>query len=161
MLCLSDADFTFDKEKEEQYINFICEHTIPLGEKISTNCDALTHAINMGDFEATSMMNVLTFTLDYLTDVYFLKRTFNRFCRCTDTLPADVTGETVIGVAISQIDAFISQAEMGIHSLSDSLFGIRMMNKITANEFSTARKMIADIKELFDKHRELNWYGKI
>lgn len=158
---LSDADFTFDKEKEEQYINFICEHTIPLGEKISTNCDALTGSINEGNFEATSMMNVLAFTLDYLTDVYFLKRTFNRFCRCTDTPPADVTGETVIGVAISQIDSFISQAEIGIDSLSDSLFGIRMMNKITANEFSTARKLIADIKELFDKHRELNWYGRL
>ena len=106
-------------------------------------------------------MNVLTFTLDYLTDVYFLKRTFNRFCKCTDIPPADVTGETVIGVAISQIDSFISQAEIGIDSLSDSLFGIRMMNKITANEFSAARKLIADIKDLFDKHRELNWYGRI
>lgn len=157
---LSDADFSFDKEKEEQYINFICEHTIPLGEKISANCDSLTRAINEGNFEATSMINVLTFTSDYLSDVYFLKRTFNRFCRCTDTPPADVTGETVIGVAISQIDSFISQAEIGINALSDSLLGIRAMNKITANEFSAARKMIANIKELFEKHCELNWYGQ-
>ena len=34
---LTDDDFPFDKEKEERYIKFICEHTVPLGEKISAN----------------------------------------------------------------------------------------------------------------------------
>lgn len=156
---LTDEDFVFDKEKEERYIKFICEHTIPLGEKISDNCNTLTNAMKEGNFESTSMMNVLTFTLDYLSDVYFLKRTFNRFCRCTNTSTSEVTGDTKIGIAISQIDSFISQSEIGVNKLDDSLVNIRIMNKITSNEFEVAKKIIADIKEMFEKHREVKWYG--
>lgn len=157
---LTEEDFAFDKEQEERYIKFICEHTVPLGEKISANCNALTDAINEGNFEPTFMMNVLTFTLDYLSDVYFLKSTFNRFCRCTNTPVSEVTGETQIGIAITQMDHFISQSETGVTTIDNSLIGLRIMNKITSNEFSEAKKFIADIKEMLEKHRELNWYGR-
>ena len=157
---LTEVDFVFDKEKEEQYINFICEHTVPLGEKISINCNTLTNAISNGSFDSTSMMNVLTFTLDYLSDVYFLKNTFNRFCRCTDISVSEITGETQIGIAITQIDSFISQSETGVKTIDDSLVSLRIMNKITSNEFNKARLLIVDIKEMFERHHGLNWYGK-
>lgn len=157
---LTDEDFVFDKEKEERYITFICEHTVPLGEKISANCKSLTKAMEEGNFESTSMMNVLTFTLDYLSDVYFLKSTFNRFCRFTNTPVSEVTGDTQIGVAITQIDSFISQSENGVKTIEDSLINLRIMNKINSNEFGEARKLIANIKEMFEKHCELHWYGK-
>ena len=150
----------FCKEKEERYINFICAHAVPLGEKISTNCKSLTKAIEEGDFESSSMMNVLTFTLDYLSDVYFLKITFNRFCRCTSTPASEVTGDTQIGVAITQIDSFISQSADGVKMIEDSLINLRIMNKITSKEFNEARKLIANIKEMFEKHSELHWYGE-
>lgn len=157
---LTEMDFVFDKEKEERYINFICEHTVPLGEKISTNCNTLTNAINKGSFDSTSMMNVLTFTLDYLSDVYFLKSTFNRFCKYTNTSVSEVTGETQIGIAINQIDSFVSQSETGVKTIDDSLISLRIMNKITSKEFHTAKTLIADFKEMFEKHSKLNWYGK-
>ena len=157
---LTDEDFVFDKEKEERYINFICAHAVPLGEKISTNCKSLTKAIEEGDFESSSMMNVLTFTLDYLSDVYFLKITFNRFCHCTSTPASEVTGDTQIGVAITQIDSFISQSADGVKMIEDSLINLRIMNKITSKEFNEARKLIANIKEMFEKHSELHWYGE-
>lgn len=157
---LSAEDFVFDKEKEEQYINLLCQHSIPLGQKISSNCNSLTDAIKEGDFESNSMMNVLAFTLDYLSDVYFLKRSFNRFCRCTDTPLSEVTGDTEIGIAISQIDYFIYQAKSGVKMLDDSLVNLAITRKITLDEFTNAKKSIADIQELFEKHDELNWYGR-
>ena len=157
---LTDEDFVFDKEKEERYINFICAHSVPLGEKISSNCESLTKAIKEGDFESSSMMNVLTFTLDYLSDVYFMKGTFNRFCRYTNTPVYEVTGDTKIGVAITQIDSFISQSKDGVKMIEDSLINLRILNKITSNEFNESRKLIANIKEMFEKHSELYWYGK-
>lgn len=157
---LTEGDFVFDKEKEEQYINFICDHTVPLGEKISSNCDTLTNAISKGSFDSTSMMNVLTFTLDFLSDVYFLKHTFNRFCRHTDISASEVTGNTQIVTALSQIDSFISQSETGIEEIDDSLVSFRIKNKITLNDFNKARLLITDIKEMLEKHHELNWYGK-
>ena len=157
---LTDEDFVFEKEKEEQYINFICEHIVPLSEKISTNCNSLTRAINEGNFEPSSMLNVLTFTLDFLRDAYFLKITFNRFCHCTDTPASDVSGDTEIGVAITQIDTFISQSEVGVKALDDSLIRLRITNTIKFNEFGTAKELISNVKEMFEKHRELTWYGK-
>lgn len=157
---LTAEDFVFNKEKEERYINLLCEHTVPLGERISTNCNSLTAAIKEGQFEAVSMMNVLKFTLDYLSDVYFLKMAFNRFCNCTNTPESEVIGDTQIGVAISQIDAFISQSKGGIKAVEDSLVGLTLMGKIKPNDFGDANKIITDIKEMFDKHDELNWYGR-
>lgn len=157
---LTDEDFAFDKEKEERYINFVCQHTIPLGEKITTNCNSLTRAIKEGNFESSSMLNILTFTLDYLSDVYFLKITFNRFCRYTDISTDEVSGDTEIGVGITQIDSFISESENGVKIVEDSLINLLVMNRITSKEFREAKRFIDNIKELFEKHRELNWYGK-
>lgn len=156
---LSDEDFVFDKEKEERYINHICEHAVSLSEKITTNCNNLTEAINIGSFEPETMINVLTFVLDYLSDVYYLKRTFNRFCEATDTPASDVASDTQISVAIGQIDSFISQIEVFIKTIDDSLINLTIMNKLTYNEFGAARKLIANINELHGKHGELNWYG--
>lgn len=157
---LTDEDFVFDKEKEERYINFICEHSVPLSEKISANCKSLTKATKEGNFESSSMINVLTFTLDYLSDVYFLKSKFNRFCRCTSIPASEVTGDTQMGVAITQMDSFISQSKNGIKMIEDSLTNLKIMKKITPNEFNEARKLIANIKEMFEKHCEMQWYGK-
>ena len=98
--------------------------------------------------------------LDYLSDVYFLKGTFNRFCRYTNTPVYEVTGDTKIGVAITQIDSFISQSKDGVKMIEDSLINLRILNKITSNEFNESRKLIANIKEMFEKHSELYWYGK-
>ncbi|MBQ7895268.1 MAG: hypothetical protein IJ364_01765 [Oscillospiraceae bacterium] len=148
-----------EQEKEERYINHICDHAVSLSEKITTNCNNLTEAINIGSFEPETMINVLTFVLDYLSDVYYLKRTFNRFCEATDTPASDVVGDTQIGVAIGQIDSFIYQIEDFIKTIDDSLINLRIMNKLTHNEFGAARKLITNIKELHGKHRELNWYG--
>lgn len=157
---LTSEDFIFDKEKEERYINLLCEHTVPLGEKITVNCNALTDAIKEGNFEPSSMINVLTFTLDYLSDVYFLKIAFNRFCRFTDTPMSEIADDTEIGIAISQIESFIVESKTVIKNFEDSLIGLRLMNKITSNDLSSAKKYIADIKEMYDKHDELNWYGR-
>jgi len=157
---LVDEDFAFDKEKVERYIIFICEHIVPLGEKISTNCNALTKAITEERFESTLMMNVLTFTLEYLSDMYFLKSTFNKFCKCTDTAVSEVTGKTKIGMIIDELISVISVIEAGIKIIDDSLINFRIMNKITLKEFRETKKLIADIKELFQKHHDMNWYGR-
>jgi len=106
------------------------------------------------------MMNVLSFTLDYLSDIYFLKSTFNRFCRCTDTPTSEVTEGTTIGTTINNIDNFITQSEDGIKMIDNSLINLRILNKFTSNEFNKAKELIVNIKEMFEKHHMLDWYGK-
>ena len=34
------------------------------------------------------------------------------------------------------------------------------MNKILSSDYKKAMKLIADIKELFEKHKELQWFGR-
>lgn len=157
---LNDTDFVFDKEKDERYIYFLCEHTVPIGEKISSNCNSLTEAIKDGDFNSSAMINLLKSTLDYLSDVYFLKKTFNRFCCCTETPISEVTGDTKVGVAITQIDSFVHQSEDAVKMIDDSLIALRIMSKISAKEYNEARELISNINEMHEKNRDLVWYGK-
>lgn len=157
---LTADSFVFSKEKSEQYIKLIAEHTVSLCEKISTNYNSLTMAVNEGDFEPISMINVLTFTLDYLSDVYFLKCEFNKFCKFVNTSIAEVTNNAQICTAINQIDAFILQLKASVKFIEDSLLTLRIMNKITSNDIGTAKKLVANIQELIKKHYELNWYSK-
>jgi hypothetical protein len=157
---LTAASFTFDKDKEEQYFNLISKHTIPLGEKIAKNSNILTAAIQEGRFEVDALFSVLACTLDYLSDVYFMKISFNRYCRYTNSSISDITNEKSLCKAILQIDEFIYQAEMGAKIIEESLLGVRVMNKISSFEYKNAMKLIADIKELFEKHQEMQWFGR-
>lgn len=73
---------------------------------------------------------------------------------------SDVTKEKSICKAILQIDGSICQAEIGAKTIEESLLGIRLMNKISSSDYKNAMKLIADIKELFAKHQELQWFGR-
>ena len=157
---LTELAFSFDKEKEERYFDLISKHTIPLGEKITSNCNILTKAIKEGRFESDALLNVLTCTLDYLSDVYFMKTSFNRYCRHTNLSVSDVTNERSICKAILQIDGFICQAEIGVKTIEESLLGIRVMNKVSSSDYKNAIKLIANIKELLEKNQELQWFGR-
>lgn len=157
---LTASAFAFDKEKEERYFDLISKHTIPLGEKITANSNILIEAIKEGRFESDALLNVLASTLDYLSDVYFMKTSFNRYCWYTNSSVSDLTKEKSICKAILQIDGFICQAEIGAKTIEESLLGIRLMNKISSSDYKNAMKLIADIKELFEKHQELQWFGR-
>ncbi len=157
---LSASAFAFDKEKEERYFDIISKHAMPLGEKITINSNALTAAIKEGRFDPDALLTVLSCTLDYLSDVYFMKISFNRYCRYTNLSVFDVTSEKDMCKGILQIDGFVCQSEMGVKTIEESLLGIRIMNKISASDYKKAMNLIADIKELFEKHRELLWFGR-
>lgn len=155
---LSGDLFVFDKDKEEQYINLLSEHIIPLGEKITENCNSLTSAIKNGNFESASMMNVLRFTLDYLSDVYFMKIAFNRYCKNVGVSPSEISEDREIGNAILQIDEFIDQSKNVMSEVDQSLLNLLLQSKITSIDYHKARSLIADNRELLIKHEELNWY---
>lgn len=155
---LSGDSFIFDKDQEEQYINLLSEHIIPIGQKITDNCNSLTNAIKDGNFESTSMMNILGFILDYLSDVYFLKRAFNRYCKNIDVSPSEISEDTEIGNAISQINEFIDQSKNVMDEVDKSLLNLLLQRIITSSDYHKARSLIADNKELLIKHDELSWY---
>ena len=157
---LTASEFAFDKEKEERYFDLISKHTILLGEKMTINSNTLIAAIKEGRFEPDALLNVLACTVDYLSDVYFMKTSFNRYCRYTNSSINDVTNEKNMCKSILQIDGFVGKTETGARTIEESLFGIRIMNKISSSDYKKSMSLIADIKELFEKNKELQWFGR-
>jgi len=156
---LTSESFIFDKEKEEQYINLIAEHTVILSEKMKTNTQSLIKAIEDGNFEATSMINVLTYMLDFLSDAFFMKISFNRFCKNTGATTDDVISNEQISTGVSQIIAMVSKTKIEIESVESSVLNLMLLKKITQKDMIDAKKLISGIKEMIKKHEEIKWFA--
>lgn len=158
---LTVESFVFNKEKEEQYISLIAEHTVLLSNKLSADTRSLTLAINEGNFEANSMINVLTYILDFLIDAYFMKVSFNRFCKNTDATTEDITSNEQIVTGISQINAMITETDNNTDKVEKSLPSLMIMGKITQKDMLTAKRLISEIIEMVRKHNEIDWCGVV
>ncbi len=156
---LTPESFVFDKEKEEQYINLIAEHTVILSDKMQTNTQSLIKSIECGNFEANSMINVLTYMLDFLSDAFFMKISFNRFCKNTGATTDDVISNEQISTGVSQIIAMVSKTKIEIESVESSVLNLMLLKKITQKDMIDAKKLISGIKEMIKKHEEIKWFA--
>lgn len=94
---LTDESFKFDEQQELEYINLLCEHAASLNEKMSTSANLVTKSFDEELANPTALINTLTHTLDYLSDVYFLKISFNRYCKNVNNSIEDIkNGEEII-----------------------------------------------------------------
>ena len=114
--------------------------------------------IKKGELEVDAMLNVLTSTLDFLSDAYFMKSSFNRCYKNKVIQTSEIQENTQIGKAIVQIDGFISQAKAGAESINESSVNLMLANKISMQNFQTVKGLTSDILELVDKHDSLKWY---
>ena len=156
---LTQESFPFDENKELEYMNLLSVHTTTLCEKSTANSKILVEGIENGSLEVNAMWNVLMATLDYLSDAYFLKTAFIRYCK-NKNVPAEIFGkETQIGTAIVQINEFISTAKAGAVSINDSVTNFVLTGKITLSDFRKTKKLTSDILEMVEKHDQLKWFA--
>lgn len=155
---LTSEDFFFDEEKELEYIKFLSEHTAILSQKCSENSKIVIEGIEKEKLEVNAMLNMLTSIQDFLSDAYFLKSSFNRYCRNKGIQTADIQEDPQIVTAIAQIDSFISQAKEGADSINESSVKLLLAGKISTQNFQTVKSLTADILELVAKHDSLKWY---
>lgn len=155
---LTSEDFVFDEKRELEYINLLAEHTGILSQKCSENSKIVVEGIEKGELEVDAMLNVLTSTLDFLSDAYFMKSSFNHYCKNKGIQTAEIQENTQIGTAIVQIDSFISQARSGAESINESSVKLLLTDKISMQNFQTVKSLTSDILELVDKHDSLKWY---
>lgn len=114
--------------------------------------------IEKGKLEVDALVNFLTSTLDFLSDAYFMKCAFNRYCKNKKIQTAEIQENTQIGTAIVQIDAFIVQAKAGTESINENSVNMVLANKMSMQNFQTVKGLTSDILELADKHDSLKWY---
>lgn len=157
---LTQESFLFDEKKELEYINLLSAHTTTLSDTMTANSKVVVEGIEKGSLEIDAMRNVLTATLDFLSDAYFLKTAFARYCKNKNIQAAEIRKEAQIGTAIIQINSFISKAKAGAVSINESISNFVLTNKMTVSDFRKTKKMTSDILEMVEKHDQLKWGGE-
>lgn len=97
---LDSEDFNFDEERELEYFNLLSEHTTILSEKSSEYSKTAIEGMKKGEFEVSAMLNFLTAILDFLSDAYFMKSSFRRYCRNKGIQNSEIKDNEQIGLAI-------------------------------------------------------------
>ena len=156
---LTEEDFAFDADKEFAYINLLAKHTVTLQEKGSSSAKAVVAAMQKGEFDADAAINMLSSTLDFLSDIYFMKASFNRCCINLNTQEDEIAPETQIGTAIIQMNEFIEKAKTNAETVIDSIPNILLSGKMSINDFHMIHDTAQNILEMVEKHKEYPWYS--
>ena len=156
---LTEEDFAFDAAKEFAYINLLSKHTVSLQEKMSSNTKIAVGAMEKGEFEADAAHGTLVSTLDFLSDIYFMKVSFNRCCINLNTQEDEIAPETQIGTAIIQMNELIEKAKTNAEIVLDSIPNILLSGKMSINDFRVIHDTAKNILEMVEKHKEYPWYS--
>lgn len=155
---LTEESMPFDESKELAYINLLVEHTSSVSQKLSENSRTVVESIEKDSFETNALLNVLTATVDFLSDAYFLKTSFNRYCKHMDVQEQELKEAEQVTTGISGIDTFIFSAQSGISPIETGLIKLLLTRKISSTDYHAAKRLVANIQELVDKHYALKWF---
>ena len=158
---ITEESMPFDEAKELAYINLLAEHASSVGKTLSDNSRIVAESIEKGSLETNAMLNVLAATIDFLSDSYFLKTSLNRYCKHMNVQESELTEDEQITAAISGINSFISKAQSSVTSIENSLINLLFARKISNTDYHAAKKLVANIRELVDKHHALNWFNGV
>lgn len=156
---LTDETYKFDEQQELEYINLLCDHIVSLNEKMSMNANLLSKSFEENLVNPNALINMLTHTIDYLSDAYFLKTSFNRYCANVEN-PIEIieNGKDIVN-SIHSIIKLIATINTAVHSLDSALFNMIAKKMISWNDAFVAAERIKNIYTMIEKHKELNWYG--
>ena len=155
---LTEESMPFDEAKELAYISLLAEHASAVEKTLSDNSKFVVESIEKGSLETNAMLNVLAATVDFLSDSYFLKTSLNRYCKHMNVQKSELIEDGQITATISSINSFISKAQSGVVSIETSLINLLVTRKISNTDYHTAKKLVANIQELIDKHHALTWF---
>ena len=156
---LNSEDFLFDEKKELQYINMLSDHILSLGSKIESNVNILTESTGDGEIDFSSVMNILKLLLDFLSDAYFLKISFNRYCKNMNLKEADIMSDDNVMTAVTEIINVIYQVQLSSDPIKELSLNLVSSNRITWGDYHSAIQLNNNISEMIEKHSMLEWFG--
>src|SRR5699024_9951059 len=86
------------------------------------------------------------------------KVSFNRYYKHMDVQESELSEIEQITKGISGINAFISSAKSGTTQIEEGLINLLLTHKISKTDYYAAKKLVANIQELVDKHHALKWF---
>ena len=128
---------------------------------MSSNTKIAVDAMEKGEFEADAAHGTLVSTLDFLSDIYFMKASFNRCCINLNTQEDEIAPETQIGTAIIQMNDFIEKAKVNAETVIASIPNILLSGKMSINDFRMIHETAKNILEMVEKHKEYPWYSAV
>lgn len=156
---LTEESFILNEDNEIKYITLLSEHTTMLSQKVSENSHAVIEGIKKGSLDVGAMTNVLTSIIDFLSDAYFMKISFNR-CYNNGIFDASTTSpDTTIGEAIVNINNFIFNSKECALSIGESIANFVLTDRMTSNDYHKAKNLISNILEMVEKHNDLMWFS--
>lgn len=156
---LNSEDFLFDEKKELRYINMLSDHILSLGSKIESNVNILTESTGDGEIDFSSVMNILKLLLDFLSDAYFLKISFNRYCKNMNLKEADIMSDDNVMTAVTEIINVIYQVQLSSDPIKELSLNLVSSNRITWGDYHSAIQLNNNISEMIEKHSMLEWFG--
>ena len=157
---LTSDSFVFEKKEEENYFNTISEHAVSASQKIIESSNLILKSIEKKDFKPQIMIDALTALLDFLSDVYYFKMSFNRYCNNIDATADDINSNEELCTSIKQLIDAINKFNITTKGIEESLLSLRITNMITNNQYYKAKQLIDNINELQEKHKDLLWFGQ-
>lgn len=155
---LACDNYTFDANFEENYFNTLANHITSVCEKAKGDCDLMVDSIENKNFKPQLMIDTLTGLLDFLTDTFFMKLSFNRYCKHTKPTENEINENEEMWESFRQIDEAVINSDIAPKEIEKSLMNLRITNMITLNQFYKAKHLIADIIEMQDKYKNLMWF---
>ena len=122
------------------------------------NSQIVIEGIDKETLEADALLNVLTSIRDFLSDAYFLKHSFNRYCKNKGVTSSEIEKDLQVKTVITQINNVVSKVKSGAVSIDGSLAHLLEKNKISKQRYPIMKGLISDILELVDKHDLLKWH---
>ncbi len=97
--------------------------------------------------------------LPFLSDIYFMKVSFNRCCMNLNIQEDEIAPETQIGTAIIQMNEFIEKAKSNAETVIASIPNILLSGKMSTNDFRAIHEIAKNILEMVEKHEDYPWYS--
>lgn len=155
---LTEESFPFDENKELAYINLLSEHIAALQEKITNSSKIAVASMENGDIEVDATINVLSSALDFLSDIYFVKASFNRCCKNMNPQAEEIAPDSQIGTSIIQMNDFIEQTKAAAEAIDKCMPKLLLSGRMTLTDYRKIHEVIKNILEMVSKHNDCPWY---
>lgn len=153
--CLAKSDFTYDIDKEINYIDILTKHILAVSERIGKIGENIENEIKNKNFSNVSPM--LSDIIDMMSNSYYLKISLNRICEHeTEELSANGMPNEILE-NISLVNTFVSQVKETYVALKENIPLFLIGGLIKDYEYTVIKKQLDDMHELVGKFENIEW----
>lgn len=158
---LTDEDFTFDYEKEINYIILLCNQLMVIFKEIDDNVGLYLKSLEDKNIDYSLIRQIFIDIVDCLSNSYFLKQSINRYCKYSNEDVSSLGDYEEIYQSITGINDFVSVSSATSNDLSETFDSMYSQHLIRPSDYKLCKKLSNDIDELVERINSISWDEKI